>query len=273
MDSTRQVYEAYRDRITHLRYFFDDTPGLHIGRHKGMQVAVADILVYADDDIEAFPTWLEAITEAFQNSEVALVGGKNLPRFEIDPPDWLLRMWQRDSEGDQVLGFLSILDLGNEKKEIDPSYIFGCNFAIRKSVLLEVGGFHPDSILDRLAIYRGDGETHVTRSIKATSRQALYDPMASVYHYVPKERMTERYFSDRSYRQGISDSYSTIRENGLHFDWSLLRYCLVAYLKSVLLPYPQHHICGAYWSGYYHHQLAVRRNRSLHDWVMKKHYY
>ncbi len=54
-----------------------------------MKMAKSDILVYADDDIEAFPTWLAAIAESFQNQDVVLVGGKNLPKFEATPPEWI----------------------------------------------------------------------------------------------------------------------------------------------------------------------------------------
>ena len=36
-----------------------------------------------DDDIEAFPTWLEGIWESFQNAEVVLVGGNDFPKYEI----------------------------------------------------------------------------------------------------------------------------------------------------------------------------------------------
>jgi glucosyl-dolichyl phosphate glucuronosyltransferase len=272
-DAAKTVAEIYSRKIPNFRYIRDTVPGLHVGRHKGMEVARSEILVYADDDIEAFPTWLQAIAEAFQNGETVLVGGKNLPRFEVVPPVWISNMWQKDVQGNQVVGYLSILNLGDEKKRVDPSYIFGCNFAIRKSVLLEVGGFHPDSIPDSLAIYRGDGETHVAKSIKARERPALYDPMASVYHHVPKERMTETYFRNRSYRQGISDSYSAIREKGLHFDLLLYRHCLLAHLKSVFLPYPQRQICGAYWNGYFQHQWAVRKNKALREWVEKEHYF
>ncbi|MCK4816436.1 glycosyltransferase family 2 protein, partial [bacterium] len=66
-DSTREVVDSFTGQIPTLRYYYEGSPGLHVGRHKGLNEAKSNILVYADDDIEAFPTWLEAIAEAFED--------------------------------------------------------------------------------------------------------------------------------------------------------------------------------------------------------------
>ncbi len=272
-DSTKQIFESYRNRITNLRYCFDDTPGLHVGRHRGMQEAESETLVYADDDIEAFPTWLEAIAKDFKNNEAVLVGGKNLPQFEVPPPEWILTMWRKNSSGHRILSYLSILDLGDEVRKVDPSHVYGCNLSILKSALLDEGGFHPDSMPDDYINYRGDGESHVVGALKAKGHNALYDPKASVYHIVTRERMTERYFCNRAYRQGISDSYTSIREKGLADTRPLFGRCLMDYLHSVMQPYPQRRICVAYWKGFFSHQRAVKRNQALYQWVTKDRYF
>jgi glucosyl-dolichyl phosphate glucuronosyltransferase len=214
-DNTKEICESYTNRIQNLHYYYDATPGLHIGRHLGLKMAGSDILVYADDDVEAFPMWLEGIAEAFRDKEVVLVGGKNLPKFEADPPDWILKMWEKDRNGNRVLGYLSILDFGDEIKDISPNYVFGCNFSIRKNILLEAGGFHPDAMPQELIRYRGDGESHVSRYISEKSYNTLYQPKASVYHSVPSGRLSEGYFCQRAFNQGISDSYTQLRNQHL----------------------------------------------------------
>ena len=88
-DDTKEVTNSFTPRIKNLAYYYDDTPGLHVGRHRGLKLAKADILVYADDDIIAFTSWLQAIEEAFHDSSVALVGGKILPKYEANPPFWV----------------------------------------------------------------------------------------------------------------------------------------------------------------------------------------
>jgi glycosyltransferase involved in cell wall biosynthesis len=210
-DSTRDMVDSFTGQIPTLRYYYEGSPGLHVGRHKGLKEAKSNILVYADDDIEAFPTWLEAIAETFEDKDVVLVGGKNLPKFETAPPDWIMKMWLQVHPEGKALGYLSILDFGDSIKKINPSYVFGCNFFIRKSILLEAKGFHPDAMPQQLIRFRGDGESHVSRYILEQGYKALYHPKASVYHLVPKERMTESYFCKRAYNQGVSDSYTQIR--------------------------------------------------------------
>jgi len=275
-DNSRDVYTTFRDKIPQLRYFYEEKPGLHVGRHLGMKMARSDILVYADDDIEAFPTWLEGIAESFQDTSVVLVGGKNLPKFEIKPPDWVLKMWKKDKNGDRILGYLSVIDLGEEKKEISPYNIFGCNFSIRKSVLLEAGGFHPDAMPHELIRYRGDGETHVSSFVENMRHRTIYNAKASVFHIVPKERLTEAYFCKRAYLQGISDSYTQIR-NTLFVQnspaWQLIRHLRLWRKKWGLYPNAiRRRFEYYYYQGYRMHQIAGRKDKTLYEWIIRTHY-
>lgn len=272
-DNTRQVVESFQQQLRNVRYFYDPTPGLHVGRHLGMKMAKAEILVYADDDIEASPTWLEAIAESFQNQDVILVGGQNLPKFESEPPDWIKKMWARNKHGERILWYLSILDLGNKNKFINPYYIFGCNFSIRRNVLLDAGGFHPDAMPQELIRYRGDGESHVSKYVTESGRKAFYNSRASVYHQVPSNRMCEKYFVVRAYNQGISDSYTYIR-SGLGDSLQLWFRLIIRVLLPVLqLNSRKFRFQKAYLRGYSFHRKEVLTNRELYDWVMKDEYY
>jgi len=211
-DNTKQVVENCMNNSDNIRYFYDATPGLHVGRHRGLKEAKAELLVYADDDIEAFPEWLEAIWESFQDNEVVLVGGKNLPKWEAEPPYWIYEMWMDISDLGHSLGYFSILDFGDKTMEIDPGYVWGCNFSIRKKILLEAKGFHPDGFPQNMIKYRGDGETSVSNYIRKMKYKTIYNPKASVYHFVPKNRMTIDYICKRAFNQGISDSFTEIRK-------------------------------------------------------------
>jgi glucosyl-dolichyl phosphate glucuronosyltransferase len=216
-DNTQDVVEAVIPLLPNLRYIYEPNLGLLAGRHRGFQEAQGDILVYADDDIEAFPTWLETIKACFLKENVAMVGGKNLPKFEISPPEWLLSMWQPNTKGERVLTCLSILDLGDDQKAISPYFVFGCNFSIRRSVLEEARGFHPDGMPQHLLRYRGDGESYISQYVASKGYTAFYHPNASVYHWVSAKRMEIEYFCCRVYSQGISDSYTHFRKvHGLY---------------------------------------------------------
>jgi glycosyltransferase involved in cell wall biosynthesis len=269
-DKTPAVAHSFHPRLPNLKYVHHPDPGLHSGRHRGLEKASGDILVYADDDISAFPTWLESIAESFLDLSVVLVGGKNLPLFEVDPPGWLMNMWEKERQGAKVLTHLSIVDLGDDIKEVAPFFVFGCNFSVRRNVLLDAGGFHPDAMPEDLVRYRGDGETHVSQYILDHGLSALYHPKASVFHIIPSDRMTKAYFCHRAFLQGISDSYTWMRSGK-----SRLR----AYFRELNMMgqrlfsnRPMSTFLSHYSKGFWYHQNAVRNDPDLYQWVMKPSY-
>ena len=210
-DNTQEIVNNYKD-ILNIKYLYEIKPGLHEGRHAGLRNATSDILVYADDDIEAFPEWLETIYNVFQKDKnIVLVGGKNLPKFEFNPPFWIQEMWNNRNELGYLLADLSILDFGDTEKEISPYFVFGCNFSIRKQIVLDAGGFHPDGMPFELIRFRGDGETYISKYIENNNLKTFYHPLASIYHWVSSERMTEEYFCKRRYIQGVSDAFTFLR--------------------------------------------------------------
>jgi glycosyltransferase involved in cell wall biosynthesis len=261
-DETAEVCHHFQRRIPQLKRLYAPHPGLHIGRHEGLREATGEILVYADDDIEAQSTWLEGIAESFDNPEVALVGGKILPKFEFPPPEWVNDLVSRTDSGWSI-GWYSILDFGDVPHEIGHEYIWGCNFAIRKEVLRQVAGFHPDAFPQEMIKYRGDGETAVTLAVRDMGFKAWYNPKAAVYHVVSAERLTEQYIYQRAYNQGISDSYATIRKHGS-----------LSGLKSYALPMGtiQDVVNRGYADGFNFHHQEVKSDNTLLEWILKDDY-
>ena len=211
-DGTEEIVNSYRERLPNLRYFQATDPGLHVGRNLGCQIAQENILCYIDDDSFVSKGWLKGVEKAFQDPEVVLVGGPCLPEYEVEPPGWLSKMWSITTEEGRTLGSLSLIDIGDEQKLISPYSVYGCNFSIRKNILVEIGGFHPDGVPKELLRYRGDGETFVSRMIIESGYRVVYSPGAKIHHLVPASRMTTDYFCHRAYIQGISDSFTQIRE-------------------------------------------------------------
>ncbi len=262
-DNTFQVCTKFEQKITNLRYVYDNNPGLHVGRHLGCKEARGEILVFGDDDIRAFPTWLEGIAESFRDPAVVLAGGKILPAFEIPPPAWVNALWWQTPWG-RALGWYSLLDFGDKVLEISPDYVWGCNFSIRKTTLLEVGGFHPDSMPAELIRFRGDGETAVSIAVKNKGYKALYNPKASVYHFVSKDRMTFDYLYKRAFAQGVSDSYTQIRATG---DSTGFKQLMPSHDEL------QNVINKGHTDGFNFHRKAVRADPELLKWVLRKDYF
>jgi len=271
-----------------IRYYYEPEPGLLSGRHKGALKAKGDILVFIDDDIIADAGWLNAIVRTFEDPTVHLVGGPSLPKYETAPPEWLEIFWFRNGAV-STCGSLSLQDQGSKIIEVDPTWVWGLNFAIRKSTLFETGGFHPDSIPKHLQRFQGDGETGLSLKIRQRGLKAVYQPEALVYHQIPAQRLTIEYFEDRMFFQGVCDSYTKIREphfnvnaknqrNGL--DWKLpLRKARQIggriYRKLTRDPYAEirRRIQDAYRAGFAFHQNEVANDPELLKWVLKPDYW
>jgi len=252
------------------------------GRHKGALESNADILIFVDDDIETDPGWLNAISDTFEDPKVHLVGGKNLAKFESTPPDWLEAFWYRDGSLSQCF-YLSLMDFGEQLTEIDPLYIWGLNFSIRRETLFDLGGFNPDYVPKPFQQYQGDGDTGLAWKVAAKGLKVMYQPAALVYHLIPKQRLTVDYFVERMFIAGFNDSYTTIRKkHGIKLDWKqqgplpiikrLLRRIASRFSAD---PYAvlKQRVREAWLEGYTYHQDKVRNDPELLKWVLKENYW
>lgn len=214
-DNTNELSATFINEYPkhNIRYYYDEIPGLLTGRHKGAAEANGEILSFIDDDVKLDATWLKTIIEVMGSQrEITFLTGPNLPLYESDPPSWIEYFWKKAYNG-KYCGWLSLMDLGNEPIEIDPNFVWGLNFTIRKSAFIELGGFHPDNIPSKYQMFQGDGETGLTVKGREKGMKALYHPKVLLYHEVPNSRMTFEYFDKRAFYQGVCNSFSTIRRN------------------------------------------------------------
>ncbi len=284
-DATQEVIKSFQSELPTLTGLFAPEPGLHVGRHEGMKAARGEVLVFADDDIEALPTWLTSIDEAFKDPSVVMVGGNNYPMFMQTPPEWLRRLLCRPTFRDyRVNQDLSVLEFTRTTKNLSPLLVFGCNFSIRKNVLLDAGGFHPDGMPIELIRFRGDGETHVSRFVAESGLNCVFHPGASVYHKITPERMTHAYFRKRGFHQGVSDSYTQLRrqyrERHVLTTWNLAKRLISLVLHKTINMFDSAETKKAFelrrlgWrEGFAFHQAAYRSDPEVHEWVHRPIYY
>lgn len=189
------------------RYIPEPDLGLHNARHAGARRAKGEILVFTDDDATFVPDWLRAYAQAFdKHPEMAAAGGPVRPLWETPPPEWVFKFWGNG----KVFGVLSLMEPFREFLLTPEGYFFGVNMAIRRGRLFEVGGFNPDSFGD---IWLGDGESGLNSKLWDNSMLIGYIPEALVYHHIPPERMTVKYFCHRWGNQGVCVEYSNFHYN------------------------------------------------------------
>lgn len=277
-DSTLDVVASHRENgAGRLSLHHEPTPGLLSGRHRGVKEARGDILVFIDDDVELDRSWMSAIKEAFSDEATALVCGPSHGRYEIEPPDWWEPLWVHDEEGSRC-EWLSLLDLGRERRIVDPSFVWGLNFSIRRSALDGLGGFHPDNMPSELERFQGDGEAGLTRQARASGALAVYHPQAAVSHLITADRLGIPYLLRRVRYQGICDSFTAIRaERGARWrttEWIGVRSALVRMVRGITgMSGIARAISKAYADGYRDHQREVRRDPKLLEWVCRDSYW
>ncbi len=277
-DSTTEVVASHRARGGDLlRLHHEPIPGLLSGRHRGVKEASGDILVFIDDDVEPDRSWMSAIGEAFADEGTSLVCGPSRARFEIDPPGWWDPFWVHDENGSRC-EWLSLLDLGRHPRRVDPSFVWGLNFAIRRTTLEALGGFHPDNMPATLERFQGDGETGLTRKAKASGAVAVYHPEAMVVHVITADRLDVSYLLRRVRYQGICDSFTAVRAGGRPWwsatAWTMLRSSLTRMMRRGRSASDMARaVSKAYVEGYLYHQREVRRDPRLLEWVSRPTYW
>jgi glycosyltransferase involved in cell wall biosynthesis len=282
LDKTASVVREMGSKFPRYewRYFYEPIPGLLSGRHRGMEEARGEILSFLDDDVLLTPSWPSALQDAFRDPRIVLVGGPSRPLYEVGPPDWLEDLWE-EADGHRMLPFLSLITSGPVAAIIDPLFVFGLNFSIRKSALQACAGFHPDCIQPELQRYQGDGETGLARKIKAAGLLALHHPGVAVIHVIPAHRLSLESFELRAFYQGVCDSYTRIRLGGVvgRSSTKSSEGGLTALMKKLRgfrrndIDIVRTCLDLAHAAGIAFHDNEVRGDPDLLRWVTKPHYF
>ena len=264
-------------------------PGLHVGRNLGVQMARADIVSYLDDDVIVQPGWAAAIVNRFKSdNNIVLIGGPCRPKWESEQPEWLNHFIKKDSYRWE-LSELSLIDLGDSAKEISAFDVYGCNFSIRRDILLKIGGFHPDGMPLNLLKYRGDGESGISRIIQnSNTMKTFYEPAAAVDHLVPADRLNCNYFTGIARRGAYGEAFSVYRK--IHKEGSLqilkeinsrimqLIFALIdKYIRNRKSQKRSVYTPKDYWvTAQWHilvHLLRILTSRNLRRWVTQDKYF
>lgn len=212
-DETDSICDNYRRRFRFFRVVHERDQSLSAARHAGWRAARAEILVFCDDDIEAFPSWLATIDAAFStNVRLGLVSGNNIGKFTSPLPIWFDKLWSQETSGIKINVYYSLLE-GVETPTFiaNPQLVFGCNYSIRRKALEELEGFEPDCMPN--VLFQGGGETGPSLRLKDNWLFLLH-PGASVYHRMPNSRLTLEYLSKRSVFFAATQLYDAFR-NGI----------------------------------------------------------
>ena len=104
--------------------------GLAAARNTGMEAATGEILAYIDDDAVPDPDWLTHLAAEFDGARFAAAGGPNI----LPPGAGTVAQCVANAPGGPTHVLVS---------DREAEHIPGCNMAIRKVALAQIGGFDP----------------------------------------------------------------------------------------------------------------------------------
>jgi glycosyltransferase involved in cell wall biosynthesis len=198
-DQTRAVVEAFAPRFGgRLNYVFESKPGRSHALNAGIAATSGDLVGMIDDDEEVDRGWFRTIADAFADPATDFIGGPYLPRFGAARPKWL---------GNGYGAVIGSAISGDTIQQFGPAcdaMLMGGNAIIRRSVLERVGPYAAD--LGRTPGQRlmsCEDEDMFIRLL-AIGARGFYRPDLVIFHYVPPERLTKRYFRRWAFWRGVS---------------------------------------------------------------------
>ena len=200
-DATGDVIRRHARRFpVPLRAMVEQRPGKSFAIARGLSAAGGDVFAFTDDDVAVDESWLDALRTAM-TAEVALVGGRVLPRWERRPPRWLSGA---ALEG-RLAAPLALADYGPTPGALGARTAMGGNMAVRREIVAQLGGFD-----ENLGSVRGTlmtGEDHeFSLRVQAAGFRAIYEPSAVVFHRIPASRMRLAFFLRWFFWSGIANA-------------------------------------------------------------------
>jgi len=218
-DQTPQIIDGFKEKHPEYNIVLakETQQGLSYGRNKGIALARGNYLSYIDDDGIAKEDYISQIKQyTEQYPDYFAMGGKVLPTYETGKePAWMSKYIER---------IISIVNLGNEVKELHKIYPVGCNMIFKKEIFEHVGGFNTELKL------RSD-DKYIFLKIREKGYKVLYLPKVVVWHFIDTFRTTPEYVKKVSRLNGEAE-YIRIKSTGKNCPWSMI-FRLIDYLFKV----------------------------------------
>lgn len=198
-DGTRQVIESFSEQSGgRIRYEFERQQGRSHALNKGVTSTAGDLIGVIDDDEEIDSQWYKVAFEAFASEgDLDFIGGPYVPQWSVAPPAWL------PPEYGSVVGWVNG---GDQKVSFDKDYagiLMGGNAVFKRNVLLKVGLYTTWLGRTDKGLLSGEDEELYDRLL-ASGAKGMYLPKLKIYHHVPQERLTKKYFRSWCFWRGVS---------------------------------------------------------------------
>lgn len=183
-DQTSKVIHRFSGKDGRVKEVFEGRQGVAHARNTAIDKAVGEYLVFTDDDVIVDKSWVANMIRVIKEERPACVGGKVLPMWEDEPPDWL---------GHELFPMLALLDFHASRVRLDIPKVYSNNMCLHRETAIRFRKFRTDR--GRLGRQLASGEdTEFVQRLIRNGEKVLYDPAPFVWHRIEKNRMKKSYF-------------------------------------------------------------------------------
>ena len=196
-DHTELIAQNYAEKYPAFHYHFEPKQGLSHARNTGLEKARGEYVLFTDDDADIPPFWVSEYIRTINKHFPDCLYSKISIIWDKPKPWWFMPEYTPCFVG---------LDYGDEELSITDIHheFYGKNFCVRKSLLIELGGFDPNLGRQGTKLAAGE-ETLLYRRMVWAEKKVIYFPSAGVGH-----RLKEReYSSDNIKKLFIDGAYSS----------------------------------------------------------------
>ncbi|HWN13920.1 MAG TPA: glycosyltransferase, partial [Candidatus Dormibacteraeota bacterium] len=210
-DGTLEVFRTMAMRAGgRLRYVFEPRLGKSRALNAGIAVARGAVIALTDDDVSPAVDWVATAAVVLDKWGVAGAGGRIRPRWEAEPPSWLL-------ESPRLLDYLAIMEYERPAMMPIPAgkypQVWGANMVYRRAALQALGGF--DVNLGPVGGRRFCNEdVDIVRRMLQSGRAVAYDPGLTVFHRIPRARLRRAYFRQVMWDMGEGEARAAAEPPG-----------------------------------------------------------
>jgi glycosyltransferase involved in cell wall biosynthesis len=197
-DNTAAVAQRYAAKHSHFHYYFEPRQGLSHARNTGLEQAQGEYILFTDDDAEIPAHWADDYINIIRTHSPDCTYSKISIIWDKPKPWWFIPEYTPCFVG---------LNYGDKLLEITDIHreFYGKNFCVRKSLLIELGGFDPNLGRQGTKLAAGE-ETLLYRKMIWAGKKVIYFPTADVGH-----RLKEREYSSENIKKLFVDgAYSSM---------------------------------------------------------------
>jgi glycosyltransferase involved in cell wall biosynthesis len=208
-DNTKDVVQPFLERSDlACKYLCVARPGKSAALNEALTQTDSEMVGLIDDDEQIDKAWFEVAYREFSTDPTLdYIGGPYHPNWEIPPPQYLPPI--------SVYGSGLGIVLRPERVEFTPKFygiLMGGNIVIRRSTLEKVLPY-PEKLGKIGSKIRSGEDEFIHHRLLRIGARGVSVPDLIIYHWVPAERLTKRYYRKWAIGKGIGEGYG-LRERG-----------------------------------------------------------